>query len=239
MSKIGATLAGRDALAAHGIMSLDDTFTWIEADYPHGVCSAMVFVDKSPKPDIKDGKKYSPISKAMVDYMEFPYDDSALLEALELLTPEEKKNLDEYIVANGKQDFCRDERWREFFDDILCEATNEPGNCCIESKSKLLFREMSLKNVVSFMRYLETYYSDGIEKKKLLEMTGDVNAFANISIDDMEIFFLQAKAFHCMDMSEDQINSYISDFYSMLSGLTDTGIPKSFWYHGGYWLPRE
>ena len=107
MSKIGATLAGRDALAAHGLMSIDDTFTWIEADYPHGVCGAMVFVDKSPKPDIIDGKKFSPVSKAIVDYMEFPYDDSALLEAFELLTQKEKNNLDEYIVANEKNIFAR------------------------------------------------------------------------------------------------------------------------------------
>lgn len=119
LSEIGATLAGRDALAVHGLMSIDDTFTWIESDYPLGRCGAIVFVDKSPKPDVIDGKKYSPISKALVDYMEFPYDDSALTEALSALRPEEKQNLDKYIVEHNKLYLCKDERWNSYFQEIL------------------------------------------------------------------------------------------------------------------------
>lgn len=121
MSKIGATLAGRDALAAYGLMSTDDTLTWIESDYPHGKYGAIYFVKRSETPNIIEGKKFSPISKAIVDYMEYPYDDSALLEAFELLTLKERRQLNQYIINNNKFYLCKDKRWRAFFKDVLAK----------------------------------------------------------------------------------------------------------------------
>lgn len=106
-------------------------------------------------------------------------------------------------------------------------------------KLKLTSQEMSLKSVVDFMNRLETYYSDGIEKRKLLGMTEDANTLTSLSIDDMQNFFLQAKIFHYANMTEDQINEHISDFFSMISGLTDICIPESFCYHAGYWRPGK
>lgn len=120
LSKIGFTLAGRDALAEYGLMSTDDSITWVECTYALGDCGCMYLVKKEDDTEtIVDNVKVSSLGKAIADYMSYPYDDSALLEAFDLMNDDEWAEVKEYIIKHNKQDLCRDKRWECYFDDIL------------------------------------------------------------------------------------------------------------------------
>lgn len=129
--------------------------------------------------------------------------------------------------------------------DCMADETLEKGvssiNDIIEMKLnlKLAVRNRRLKDLVDVMNCLELYYPHGIEKQQLLGMIQDTEQLKTISVEDMDNCFSQATSFSNVYMTQEQVHRYISNFFSMTSGLREDSIPDTHLFYDGYWNPRK
>ena len=118
-SKMGFTLSGRDALYLYCLTSLDDSIVFIESDSTKGMLRGVCVVPESENPKIVRGFKCAPLEKAVLDYMEFPYDDSGVIETSEMLEEDDILKVISYAKSKGKLNLLKDKRWFEFYEEYL------------------------------------------------------------------------------------------------------------------------
>ena len=118
-SKMGFTLSGRDALYLHGLTSLDDSVVFIESNSTCGMLRGVCVVPESNNTQTINGIKCSTLEKAMIDYMQYPYDDSGVIEATEMLDEQEVMKVVAYAKSTNNESLLKDARWVEFYEDYL------------------------------------------------------------------------------------------------------------------------
>ena len=55
----------------------------------------------------------------MIDYMQYPYDDSGVIEATEMLDEQEIMRVVAYAKNTNNESLLKDARWVEFYEDYL------------------------------------------------------------------------------------------------------------------------
>lgn len=111
-ARSGFKFSGRDALNLYGLCSSDSSVVFIEGSHPAEYQSIIV-TSQSEEENIIEGVPCASINKSLLDFMHYPYDDSAILETLEYMSEQELNDFKTY--ANGNN-VLRDKRWYEFFE---------------------------------------------------------------------------------------------------------------------------
>lgn len=117
----GFTLSGRNALFIYGLTSDEKTVTFVESKYPLGLVNHICFVEKSNDINIINGFKCASIEKSLIDYMKYPYDDSGITEAVEMLDKGEVIKVFEYAKKTNNVDLLKDKKWRYLFEEAGVE----------------------------------------------------------------------------------------------------------------------
>ncbi len=118
-SKMGFTLSGRNALYLYGLTSLDDSVVFIESNSTGGMLRGVCVVPESENPKNVRGFKCASLEKAMIDFMKYPYDDSGVIEASEMLDEQEIMRVVAYAKNTNNTHLLNDFRWAEFFEAYL------------------------------------------------------------------------------------------------------------------------
>ena len=111
------TISGRDALATYGYCSADPSIMFLELDSEPHFCLDTFFVPKSKSNEINiiNGIKYAKKEKALLDFIENDYDDSAIEECFQFMSDKDIDDFKKYIKEVGKYEkISSDKRWSDY-----------------------------------------------------------------------------------------------------------------------------
>ena len=98
---------------------------------------------------------------------------------------------------------------------------------------------LRLKDLIGTMIDLRNFYPDGTTKEEILSMIENYRQIVEAcSKENFESCISQAKSFNPKTISGISIEEYVSEFFSMLEGLTDNNIRDDFVFIDGYWERR-
>ena len=111
-------------------------------------------------------------------------------------------------------------------------------NLILKDKLNLKLRLMDrrLKDLIDVLLGFRNFYPSGITKAEILEMIDDAYTLeSSVSKQNFETCMQQANSFEPKSINGISIQEYVSEFFSMLEGLTDTDLRASARFIDGYW----
>ena len=114
-------------------------------------------------------------------------------------------------------------------------------NIILKEKLNLKLRLMDrrLKDLIDVVLGFRNFYPDGITKEEILSMIENHRQIVDVcNKENFESCISQAKSFNPKTISGISIEEYVSEFFSMLEGLTDNNIRDDFVFINGYWERR-